>query len=166
MERTKVAKIVSLILSSLIFCLLLTDVTDWANVGIYKNCNVACRLSYSFFHANLLHALLNVWCFLSVVFFFNVSIYRLLLSFLVATTIPTFLLSTTATIGLSAVVYFLFGSISFSVKDKLRYHFWIFLYIAIGFFAPNTNAIIHLYCYLVGVVFAFLNNLKTRKNER
>lgn len=166
MERRKVAKIVSLILSLLIFCLLIVDVTNWANVGVYKGCNIAQRLSYSFFHANLLHAFLNVWCFLSVVFFFRISIYRLILSYIIAITIPTFCLSTTATVGLSAMVYFLFGSISFTVKNKLRYHFWIFLYIAIGFFTPNTNTIIHLYCYLIGVVFAFLHNLKIRRNAR
>lgn len=167
-EAETVAKTASLI-TAFAAILLSFSSPDWNSVGIYAGCGIKGRLLYSFFHANLLHATLNTWCLLSVVFLYNISARRLLTSYLVAVLAPvnTFLPwasdLASPTVGLSAVVYFLFGSISFEVTDKRAYQAWMAFYLIIGFIAPNTNALLHLYCYLAGLIFAFLNKpIKSR----
>lgn len=157
MEEKKVAKVISLLVSVIVLILSLQTIDDWETVGAYVGCGLNCRISYPFYHANLVHAILNGWCLLSVVFIYDISLWRLVLSYIVAVTIPTLCLSDIPTVGLSGVVYFLFGTISFEVQRKLYYQLWMLFYIFLGFIFPNTNALVHLYCYLVGVCFSLLN---------
>lgn len=159
----KVEKITSLIVSLVVTCLSFVNVQNWTAVGIYAGCGLANRMIYPFFHANFLHAVLNAWCLLSVVFVYEVSIGRLILSYIVAATIPVTRLSSllsgalaAPTVGLSGMVFFLFGSISFEVLRKWYYQLWMLSYIAVGFLFPNTNAWLHLYCYIVGLAAALL----------
>ena len=83
-------------------------------------------------------------------------------AYLIAVTIPVdtlapFLPFDNPTVGLSGVVYVLFGSISFDVLRKRYYQCWMLFYITVGFLIPNTNAWLHLYCYLCGLIVALLN---------
>ena len=104
------------------------------------------RLSFHFFHASFLHAALNAWVLLSVVFLFDISIYPIITAFIIA-----------PTIGLSGVCYALMGRIAFMVAKKWEYQGWMAFYIGVGFLFPNMNGWIHLYCYLVGMLVGFLN---------
>ena len=157
MDKKKAAKAMSLLVSILVFCLSLQDMTDWYAVGIYTGCGLSCRMLYPFYHANVLHATLNAWCLLSVIFIYDISLWRFFLSYIIAVTIPSFCLSDIPTVGLSGVVFTLFGSISFEVQRKAYYQLWMLAYLVAGFFFPNTNALVHLYCYLAGGAVALLN---------
>lgn len=157
MDKKKAAKATSLLISILVFCLSLQDMADWSAVGIYTGCGLGCRMLYPFYHANLLHATLNAWCLLSVIFIYDISLWRFFLSYIIAVTIPSFCLSDIPTVGLSGVVFALFGSISFEVQRKAYYQLWMLAYLVAGFFFPNTNALVHLYCYLAGGAVALLN---------
>lgn len=157
MAKKKAAKAMSLLVSILVFSLSLPDMTDWYAVGIHTGCGLSCRMLYPFYHANLLHATLNAWCLLSVIFIYDISLWRFVLSYIIAVTIPSFCLSGIPTVGLSGVVFALFGSISFEVQRKAYYQLWMLAYLVLGFLFPNTNALIHLYCYLAGGVVALLN---------
>ena len=157
MAKEKVAKIACLIVSAVIFCLALQGVQDWTEVGIYTGCDIAGRLRYPFYHVGILHALLNGWCLLSVVFIYDTSLWRLLLAYAIAVAVPPCCLSEVATVGLSGVVFVLFGSISFEVGRKAYYQLWMIAYLVVGFLFPNTNAWVHLYGYLAGCVVALLN---------
>ncbi len=157
MDKTKTAKAAVLLIAVVTLCISLHDVADWSAVGIYKGCSLVCRMLYPFFHANLLHVTLNVWCLLSVVFIYDVSLWRLFFAYAIAVATPSCFLMDTPTVGLSGVVYVLFGTISFEVRRKLYYQLWMFFYVVIGFFFPNTNTWIHLYCYLAGCVVALFN---------
>lgn len=157
MDKEKNGKISALIISVLVFCLALQGVQEWSAVGIYTGCGLGCRFSYPFYHVGLLHALLNAWCLLSIVFIYRISVVRLVVVYLIAVFIPPLCLSHTPTVGLSGVVFALYGSISFEVERKLYYQLWMFLYLAIGFLFPNTNALVHLYCYAAGFALALLN---------
>ena len=128
------------------------------DVGIMQGVTFCNRLTYSFFHASFLHAFMNVWCLLSVVFMYPISIWSLLLAFGVAASVPvdTFAF-TIPTIGLSGVCFALMGRISFMVRRKWYYQAWLWFYIFLGFLFPNTNGWLHLYCYLMGVLIGFLN---------
>ena len=156
MEKRKAEKIASLVVS-LISVVLVFSGMPLSSVGISSGCDITDRLLYSFYHVNVIHAALNVWCLLSVVFLYDVSIWRLLLSYAAAVSIPSFILGNVPTVGLSAVVFFLFASISFEVVRKWHYQSWMLFYLVAGFFFPNTNAAVHLYCYACGMLYALLN---------
>lgn len=154
MDKKKAAKIISLLISIFIVYIYIADcLAD----GIYAGCRLSCRFLYPFYHANLLHVALNVWCFLSVIFMYDISLFRLTLAYIIAISIPSFCLSDIPTVGLSGVVYALFGSISFEVQRKVYYQLWMFAYIILGFLSHNTNGWVHLYCYTAGVIIALLN---------
>lgn len=157
MDKKKAAKAISLLVSILVFCLSLQDISDWSAVGIFTGCGLGCRLSYPFYHVGIVHALLNAWCLLSVVFIYDISMLRLCLIYIIAVFIPSICLSATPTVGLSGLVFALFGSISFEVGRKVYYQLWMIAYLIIGFVFPNTNAWVHLYCYLAGCAVALLN---------
>lgn len=157
MDKKKTSKAAALVIAIVSLCMFLYDVEDWSAVGIYEGCRLSGRLLYPFFHANLLHAALNAWCLLSVVFIYDISLWRLALAYIIAVSVPPCCFVDTPTVGLSGLVYVLFGTISFEVGRKLHYQLWLLFYLAIGFLFPNTNAWLHLYCYLVGCVVALLN---------
>ena len=152
----KVGKITALVLSILVCSLSLITIENWGLVGAYTGCGPLRRAIYPFFHVNIIHAALNVWCLLSVVFIYNITIWRILFAYIVALSIPNLFLSYTPTVGLSGVVFALFGSISFEVGRKQYYQIWMGAYLVLGFLSPNTNAWIHLYCYVVGLAYALL----------
>ncbi len=157
MDKTKATKAVSLLISIIVCCLALQDIRDWSAVGIFTGCGLVCRLSYPFYHVNVLHAALNAWCLLSVVFVYKVSLWRLAFAYIAAVSVPTSCLSGVPTVGLSGLVFVLFGSVSFEVERKVHYQLWMVVYLIIGFLFPGTNAWIHLYCYLAGCLAALLN---------
>ncbi len=141
-----------------VMCLSLCGIDDWQSVGIYAGCGLWGRVLYPFFHASILHAALNAWCLLSVVFMYDVSRLRLLFAYVIAATVPVGAFGMAMpTVGLSGVVFVLFGSLSFEVQRKAYYQVWMLFYLAMGFVFPNTNAWLHLYCYVIGVVAGVLN---------
>ena len=163
MDKKKAAKVTSLLVSILVFCFSLQDIADWSAVGIFTGCGLGCRLSYPFYHVGILHALLNAWCLLSVVFIYDISLWRLCLAYAISISYPVNTLAYLGvealdpTVGLSGLVFALFGSISFEVGRKVYYQLWMLAYLIIGFLFPNTNAWVHLYCYLAGCMVALLN---------
>lgn len=157
MGKTKTTKAVSLLISIIVCCLALQDIQDWSEVGIFKDCGPGCRMSYPFYHVNIIHAALNTWCLLSVVFIYNVSLWRLVFAYISAVSVPVLCLSNIPTVGLSGLVFVLFGSVSFEVERKVYYQLWMVAYLVIGFLFPGTNAWVHLYCYVVGCLAALLN---------
>lgn len=142
--------------------------TDWMSVGIYSGCNIPNRLIYPFFHANILHALLNIGCWLSLLFIYDITVSRLLLAYAIAILVPIDTLGMAEpTVGLSTIIFVLFGSISFQVQRRWYYQTWMSIYLFAGFLLPGTNAWLHLYGYLAGVVVAVLNKpIKSRRNGR
>lgn len=163
MVARKMEKITALIVAAIVIGLSCRDTWNWENVGIYAGCSLTGRLLYPFFHANFLHALLNAWCLLSVVFIYDISILRLIAVYLVTVTMPVETFGkwietmNMPTVGLSGIVFALFGSISFEVLRGRYYQSWMCFYLLSGFLFPCTNAWMHLYCYLCGLAVAFIN---------
>ena len=157
MVREKEAKISALVYVASAIALCFAHV-PLVKVGICKDCTWTSRLLHPFFHANIFHALVNCWALLSVVFFFDLGLLDLALSYAVAVTVPVGLLRLTVpTVGCSGALYYLFGMLSFRTNKKLKWHLWWLFFIGIGFFFPASNAILHLWCYAVGVLAGFLN---------
>lgn len=142
--------------------------------GICRGSTILARLLYSFFHASFIHALLNCWSLLAVVFCFDVSLSILLLAYLIAATFPVDTLSSYVfiagepTVGLSALCFALVGMVSLQVDGIRRYILCVLAYIFLGVCVhclgtllgvgmAMPNFVIHLYCYLFGLFIAFLN---------
>lgn len=156
MEKKKTTQIASIVIACCICSLSLLH-CEWIDVGISNSSNWHCRLTFHFFHANLLHAALNAWCLLCITFKYGISLRNLLAAFIIAASIPPFILHDTPTVGLSGVIFACLASFSFVVKRKLYFHAWTLFYIGCGFLFPNTNALLHLYCYALGFIWTFLN---------
>ena len=157
MVRQKEAKNAALLTVAVVLLMSFIYVPDWSAVGVAEGCPLVARLVYSFFHASPVHAVVNAWCLLCIVFLYDISIWRLLIAYIVAVVVPGFLLSEVPTVGLSCVCFFLLGSLIFEVKRKLYFFSSMALYIAVGFFFPSVNALIHLYGYLAGLLVGLLN---------
>lgn len=173
MDSRKIEKVAALWLSLILVAVsLLARFIDWYDVGVYAGCPWWHHVTYPFFHANVLHAALNCWCLLSVVFLYEVRWPRLLAMLAVAMCVPLDALASAypsllrPTVGLSGMIYALFGSLSFDVSRKWYYQRCMLLYISIGFFLPNSNAIIHACCYAAGMALAGFNKLIVHYDKR
>lgn len=156
------SKAISLLLALLVLVLSFLPAPHWQAVGICQGASWTARLAYPFFHVNPLHAAINAWCLLSVVFIYEVSCRRLLLAYALAVTIPVDTLSAilplhTPAVGLSGPIFVLFGSISFEVRRVTYYQLSMAAYLLLGFLLPGVAAYVHLYCYLCGLIIALLN---------
>ena len=142
-----------------------------------------CRLAYPFIHAHPLHAAVNGWVLLQLSFRTPLTLRRLLLAFVVAWSCPAFIAVwptartdlcvgtsamvdpsamtalTTApstVVGLSGVLYALFGMWMPHVARRLRYNAIVALWLAAGLCATSVAVGLHLYCYLLGILLSFL----------
>ena len=92
--------------------------------------------------------------------------------YMIAVTVPVdtlgyFTTMDSPTVGLSGLVFALFGSISFEVLRKRYYQLWMLFYLVAGFLFPGINAVLHLWCYVLGLIMALLNKpVKIMHHER
>ena len=168
MDKEKDGKVTALATVAVVMALSLVGNIDWRAVGVYPSCPAVNRLTYQFFHTSPLHAAVNAWCVLSVVFIHKVSLQRLMFAytasaFVPANTIGMFAEWNTPTVGLSGVAYALLGTITFNVARKRYFQSCMAVYITLGFVLPKVNAWLHLYCYLCGLALACLNKPIRRK---
>lgn len=156
MVQGKETKVASLVLTLIVFCLLCLPI-DVSAVGVSQGCTLWQRLCYSFFHANIIHAAVNCWCLLSICFARPISIWQLVVAYIIASTYPIDTLSAwygnqLPTVGLSGVIFALLGIISVMSRKWWLNVAIIGSFIMAGFFLPHINATLHLYCYLVGLL--------------
>lgn len=185
MVRGKKAKTASLALVAICLILSLAQLAapvpsafPLGLVAIHAGCGLLPRLLYSFFHASLLHCLINSWCLLSVVFYYDLPLSALLTSYLIAATFPvdhiSFIIyhlsfSEAPTVGLSGLCFALMAQASFRASRKLFFHTWIAGFLAFSSLVPylcsvcgyaiaTPNTPLHIYCYVVGLMVGFLNS--------
>lgn len=134
-----------------------------ADVGLFAGCPLSNRLTYPFFHTSFIHAAINSWCLLTIVFLYETPLLTFIAAYIISASFPVGALSflynsQCPTIGLSGMCYVLLGSISLSVGNAKQYWFMIASVIGIGFLFPEAvNSWLHTYCYLSGVLIAILN---------
>ena len=120
-----------------------------------------CRLAYPFIHAHPLHAAVNGWVLLQLAFRTPLTLRRLLLAFVVAWSCPAFIAvwptaSSSSVVGLSGVLYALFGMWMPHVARRLRYNAIVALWLAAGLCTTSVAVGLHLYCYLLGILLSIL----------
>lgn len=137
-------------------CLLLFFVQDdVGRFGICSGCGASARILYPFFHGNAFHLAINIFVFLQAVFLADVSFLAVLLSWIIASTVFPVTWST-PTVGLSGVIYALFGIITWRSSSPLFFVSCTMLYVAIGLLNPASNTYLHLYSYAVGLLVGIL----------
>lgn len=169
MLRRKKTKVAALLLSLAMAALMFSDIQP-QDVGIYAHtftpyCShlayqpYLSHFTYSFFHANALHLILNIWCFLSCVFLADVSCGKLLAAYLIACTAPA--LSAVPTIGFSGVCFALLGFIMWQSRNKLSYNVSVISCIVLPLLLlpHSVNSLLHAYCYIVAVIVGLLSQL-------
>ena len=157
MVYRKGEKYAGLILAVIIILLSLCYAPDWSISGLRRGSAIQDRLSYSFLHASFLHAAINSWCFLSIIFRYDIKWWHLAIAYIIALAVPNCILFTIPTVGLSALCFALLGMIMFKVKRKSYYNICLSIYIAAGFIAPGVNGWIHLYSYMAGLLVGCLD---------
>ncbi len=164
MVQGKASKNTTLILSAVVLLLCLVDVT-YNEVGLFDGASWINRAIFPLFHGSIYHALLNVWCLLSIVFYYNIPIGQFICAYIVSVTIPIDFLSNiipslptdTPIVGLSGVCYTLLGKCSWRSTHKVYYNIFITINLILGFIIPNICGWLHLYCYAAGLLIGALN---------
>lgn len=157
MVSRKNEKYAGVIISLSIILISLLYTPDWTSLGIRRGSDIADRLSYPFLHASFLHAAINSWCLLSIIFRYDISWRYLMIAYAIAVSVPDCLLFSTPTVGLSALCFASMGMILFKVKRKLFYNLYLCILLAAGFIAPGVNGWIHLYSYVAGLLVGCLD---------
>lgn len=166
MLRRKKTKVVALLMAFALVALFFVGCDPQA-VGIYREASGDCwsvrQLTYHFFHANLMHLALNLWCFLSCVFLADVSAGKLAVAYVIASSVPA--CQHVPTIGLSGVCFALLGLVMWQSQRKIYYNVSMLFCMAIPavLLHGRINSALHAYCYCVAVLIGALAMLFHRK---
>ena len=88
MVRGKIEKTAGLLIALYVVICSLVYVPDWDTVGAAAGCGMLRRLGYSFFHASAIHATINAWCFVSILFLYNVTWLHMAVAYAIAVAAP------------------------------------------------------------------------------
>lgn len=156
MVREKTTKIIALTLATVIVALSFVS-PDYDIIGIKSGASLRTRFAYPFFHANILHCLFNAWSVLAIAFIFRPAPFMLILSYVIAISIPSCVLTDVPTIGLSGVVFSLFGYLTTIVKYRKTWLAVMVAQLAFGFIVPSINGWVHVYCFFCGLLLGLIN---------
>lgn len=156
MVSGKEAQATSLILTVAILFLLLLPI-DVKAAGMSQGCSLWQRMCYPFLHASILHAAVNCWCLLSIVFNRTVMMWQMMVAYAIAVSYPSVWMGQTVTVGLSGMLFALLGIISMTSRKWYLNVAVIGSVILFGYLFPNINASLHLYCYIAGLAVGVIN---------
>lgn len=172
MQSGKHAKATALVVGVAVVSLALfraTGIVSFPLVGISDGGSCWGRLAHPFLHVGLLHALLNVYVFWQLVFFFPFRLRHLLLAYLVAVTCPASIAlwspslwhtaAASQVVGLSGVVYVLLGWVVPMVPRRVRFCLSVVAWMAFGALVGTVAVGFHGYCFLVGAGAKIINNI-------
>lgn len=123
-------------------------------MGLSEGCSILQRFSYLFFHQNIFHALINLWVFHQCLRCIP-CIGSLLVFYLIAVSYP--FAGDIPIVGLSGLVYAYMGYIAPYVQKKVKYNLTILFYLSLGFIFPGMAIGVHIYCYVLGLLWGYLN---------
>lgn len=155
MVSEKTTKVIALSIVVAILALSIAS-PDFSVVGISRGASWRARLAYPFFHVNLLHCLFNAWTLLAVAFLLRPKPIMLMMSYIIAISIPTLCLSEVPTVGLSGVIFSLCGYAATIVRTTKLWLWVMAVNIAVGFVIPCINGWVHAYCFSCGLLVGLL----------
>lgn len=152
MLRTTKKKIALYAGYTVIIC---ASLLGYDGMGLTFNCDFAHRLSYPFLHQNPFHAIVNLWVLHQCLRSYPCGCLNMMVFYIVA--ISYNFPSAQPIIGLSGLVYAYMGFIAPYVEKKVKYNLTILVYISIGFVFPSMAIGVHIYCYVLGLLWGYLN---------
>lgn len=122
--------------------------------GLRAGCSLLQRIGYPFFHQNVFHAVINIMvlhqCLRCIPCTWNLLVFYLItISYPFTTDKPI--------VGLSGLVYAYMGYLAPYVVKKVKYNLTILCYILVGLLLPNMAIGVHIYCYILGMLWGYLN---------
>ena len=151
MVRKTKKKISALVLTLIVVVLsVFPEVRDV--LALESGCPWYIRLGYPLAHANIFHALANCWCLLSLFFNYELSWKKLMVSYIIAVSVPSVLLAGSKVVGASGLCFSLMGMVAFRVNRKLYFQCWVIAFLVSGFLFSMVAVWVHVYCYLAGMV--------------
>ena len=126
-------------------------------IGLYIGAPLYARLLHPLVHTGLVHAILNVYVWLQIVFFCPIRLRHLFTAWLITCCCPTAIAtlgaaSTDHVVGLSGIIYVLLGTQMNRARDRVSYNIWIATYLFMGWLIGGIAVAFHLYCYLMGII--------------
>lgn len=118
------------------------------------------HITYQHFHAGFFHLVCNAWCLLTFAFCTKLKMKHYLIAFLFSALIPSCILpESTHVVGLSGVLYALLGMQALKAPTLLHkaiYQVYVLVFLLAGLLFPNVSFAVHAYCYVLGLVYAFI----------
>lgn len=142
--------------------LYLTDIPVSA-VALSSESPAYTRFTYQFFHAGWLHLAVNMWALLTVVFYYRTSWLMMISAYLISSTVHA---SDIPAVGLSGMLFALYGFVSVQSSNKRLFHLWISAFLVAGFFINGVASFIHLHCYLISLSCIYLYGCCIRHIDR
>ena len=135
------------------FDVLLLGLIPFASkMAVYKHSPIYTHFIYMFAHANIIHWAVNAWCILVMNNLFTNK--RLLVSYIFAIVLSFLYQPKLPVLGMSIIISFFIGFMTFWLYKKHRLVFWqTLILMSIGFFIPNIAALYHLFAFLFGVIY-------------
>ena len=159
MLRRKKAKIAALVIALfMIFAYIMDDGS--LKYALLSGNPLYTHFTYQFLHANILHLAINLYCFIAVIFLFDVSFVQIAACYILSAMVPE---SVHATVGVSGVCLCLYGMVMWKSVNRLQYNVYLIIFFAIGFIFPNScNSMLHVICYGYGCLYGYLLKLWKR----
>ena len=110
------------------------------------------RVFYLFCHVNIFHLAGNLIALHSI----SASAFRtdwkvFLTSYIISIAVPC----SAPTEGMSGLLYAAMGILSWQALYKWKFHLWCIGFMALCFFFPQINAMIHVWCYALGIAIGY-----------
>lgn len=126
--------------------------------GFIAGCDWWEYIIYMFFHAGVLHLLFNLYS----LWVLKSKGSDLIKAFAIASVCSPICTMDIPTIGMSGLVYALFGMNVLSAKNNISLYGWISVVICLstGFFIKNANAHLHITCFIIGYITELISACK------
>lgn len=121
--------------------------------GLHAGCAWHERMLYPFLHANIFHALVNIYV-LELCRRAMPMRWQLAALYAIAVSYP--FSGTTPVIGLSGVVYAYMGCVMTRARNKMRFNLFVVAYLFIGMFFAVVAVRLHAYCYALGMLYGYI----------
>lgn len=128
---------------------------DTSRYGLYEGCSFLERVTYPLLHANVFHAVGNLWC-LHTLRKANFPASWYVLAYIIAVSYP--FATDQHIVGLSGFLYVLMGALLwFTGMNKILYLTITAGSLLVGLFFPALAVGVHAYCFVLGVLWGLLN---------
>lgn len=124
-------------------------------LGVSDSSTWITRITYQFLHVNVIHLAINVYAILLLSFLSGARLWQFILSFTIASLIPSSITSDSPMLGLSVLNFALTGMLLMNSRRWKRFLLLNVVLILPTFILYNVAASAHLYALIAGAAVGF-----------